>query len=262
MILRRLGNKNRISQNIIKHFPKHESYIEPFFGTGSIFFNKSLVKYNFLNDIDSEIHNLFLQVRFNKENLKNELQSFPYHKDCWNWIKTQNFDEPVLKATKFIVLSNYGFLGKPDTIKYGLDNHKQHLIENLDKTFDLFCKNTHLQFNNCDFRNFIKQIFFRDENSFKKSFCYSDPPYLGTGDNYNMQSNWTEKDVIDCMDITFNSGFKGAMSEFNHPFILQQAKERNLNVITIGERQNLKNRRTEILILNYQVAKSLFDDCN
>jgi DNA adenine methylase len=49
------------------------------------------------------------------------------------------------------------------------------------------------------------------------------------------------------------------MSEFDHPFILEQAKQRNLNVITIGERQNLKNRRTEILITNYQKNKNLFD---
>ena len=35
------------------------------------------------------------------------------------------------------------------------------------------------------------------------------------------------------------------MSEFDNEFIMQQAKERKLNIY-IGERQNLKNRRTEI----------------
>ena len=49
------------------------------------------------------------------------------------------------------------------------------------------------------------------------------------------------------------------MSEFDHPFILEQAKQRNLNVIIIGERQNLKNRRTEILVTNYSNSQqSLF----
>ena len=42
-------------------------------------------------------------------------------------------------------------------------------------------------------------------------------------------------------------------------FILEQAKQRNLNVITIGERQNLKNRRTEILVTNYKNHATLFD---
>ena len=49
------------------------------------------------------------------------------------------------------------------------------------------------------------------------------------------------------------------MSEFDNEFILNQAKERGLNVIIIGERQNLKNRRTEILVTNYQSVISLFD---
>ena len=42
------------------------------------------------------------------------------------------------------------------------------------------------------------------------------------------------------------------MSEFDNEFILDQAKARGLNIIYIGERQNLKNRRTEVLITNYE----------
>lgn len=41
------------------------------------------------------------------------------------------------------------------------------------------------------------------------------------------------------------------MSEFDHPFILRQAQERELHVEVIGERKNLNNRRTEILVMNY-----------
>ena len=40
-----------------------------------------------------------------------------------------------------------------------------------------------------------------------------------------------------------------AMSEFdNDHLIIEQAQKRGLNIIYIGERQNLSNRRTEILI--------------
>ena len=48
------------------------------------------------------------------------------------------------------------------------------------------------------------------------------------------------------------------MSEFDNEFILNQAKERRLNIIYIGERTNLKNKRTEILVTNYQKAPTLF----
>ena len=52
---------------------------------------------------------------------------------------------------------------------------------------------------------------------------------------------------------------KWAMSEFDNEFVLNEAKKRNLNVIVIGERHNLKNKRTEILITNYEKQKGLFD---
>ncbi len=49
------------------------------------------------------------------------------------------------------------------------------------------------------------------------------------------------------------------MSEFDNPFIIEQANERGLNINIIGERQNLKNRRTEILVTNYSNSQqSLF----
>jgi DNA adenine methylase len=46
------------------------------------------------------------------------------------------------------------------------------------------------------------------------------------------------------------------MSEFDNPAILDLAKEYGLNVITIGERKNMKNRRTEILLTNYPAPVS------
>ena len=72
-------------------------------------------------------------------------------------------------------------------------------------------------------------------------------------------NSFTEEQSKELFDTLESTGCKWAMSEFDHPFILQQAKERNLNIITIGERQNLKNRRTEILVTNYSSnQKTLF----
>ena len=122
MLLRRLGNKKMIAREIIKHFPPHKFYIEPFFGTGSIFFQKKLSQYNYLNDIDGEVYNLYMQVRFNFEDLKREILLFPYHKDSWEWVKKQEFDDPLLKAMRFVILSNYGYLGNPNNIRYGIGN--------------------------------------------------------------------------------------------------------------------------------------------
>jgi len=53
------------------------------------------------------------------------------------------------------------------------------------------------------------------------------------------------------------SGCKYAVSEFDNPTVIQMAKDRGLQVHIIGERQNMKNRRTEILITNYEPSRQL-----
>jgi len=249
MILRRLGNKQAIAQDIIKHFPAHKCYIEPFFGAGGLFFNKPLAKYNYLNDIDSDVHNLFMQLMTNKAELTKWIKNIPYHKDTWNWLKKMKPENDMMKAVRVVILSNYGYMGKPDTLKFDFSNSKLELLKNIESTYE-FLINSNAKFNNVCFRKFFKQFSFRHKDSdIENSFVYNDPPYLGTADNYS--HSFTENDSFDLFETLQDTGIKWAMSEFNHPFILQQAKERNLNVKILGERQSMKNRNTEILVTNY-----------
>ena len=70
MILRRLGNKQKIAKEIQKYFPQHNCYVEPFFGAGGMFFNKPKANYNMLNDLDSDVFNLFQVVINQKDELE------------------------------------------------------------------------------------------------------------------------------------------------------------------------------------------------
>lgn len=69
MILRRLGNKKAIAHKIIPYFPPHKIFIDVFFGAGGMFFNKPKAKYNIVNDLDSDVFNLFQVVMNQKEEL-------------------------------------------------------------------------------------------------------------------------------------------------------------------------------------------------
>jgi DNA adenine methylase len=109
---------------------------------------------------------------------------------------------------------------------------------------------------NKDFRVFLKSFQIKHANDCLNIFIYCDPPYLATTNNYS--NGFTEQDTIDLFDCLAETGCKYAVSEFDNDFVLQLARERKLNVIYIGERQNLGNRRTEILITNYQQQQSLF----
>ena len=252
MILRRLGNKKKIAKEIQKYFPEHKIYIEPFFGAGGMFFNKPKAKYNIVNDLDSDVFNLFQVVMNQKEELERAFYLMPIHSDLLNYWKQNKETEPIKKALRFLLMSNFTYLGKMCTLLFGGSRYtgKKEYFELINKTFDFLFD---VQINNKDFKDFLKNISLDDRSGkgeTEKTFIYSDPPYLQTDDNYS--NSFKESDSFKLFEALEKTGCKFAYSEFNHPFIIQQAKERNLNVHIIGERQNLKNRRTEILVTNYE----------
>jgi DNA adenine methylase len=250
MILRRLGNKKKIAKEIQKHFPPHKIYIEPFFGAGGMFFNKPKAKYNIVNDLDSDVFNLFQVVMNQKEELEKAFYMMPIHSDLLEYWKKNEETEPIKKALRFLFLSNFGIYGS-ESIKYGTENPKNSVYNKIDLCFEFI---NDVQFNNKDAVEFLKSFQIRNQNEY---LIYCDPPYLGTTDNYS--NSFTEEQSESLFNTLEETKCKFAMSEFDHPFILEQAKKRNLNVIIIGERQNLKKRRTEILVTNYATSQtSLF----
>jgi DNA adenine methylase len=256
MILRRIGNKSKMANDIQRYFPQHSIYVEPFFGAGGMFFNKPKAKYNIVNDLDSDVFNLFQVVTNKKDELIEAFKQMPIHQDLMDyWNKNKETDE-IRKALRFLLLSNYGYMGKPETIGMQITLPSQQILKNIDKTFELLFN---VKFSNKDFRKFLKVIAFRNDNEVNATFIYADSPYLNTVDTYSDSDVWTEKDVIDLFEALTETKCKWAMSEFNHPFVIEQANKRGLEVIVIGERQNLKNRRTEILVTNYKKPLSLFD---
>lgn len=253
MILTRQGNKSRIAHKIHRYFPPHRIYIELFFGAGGMFFNKPQAQYNFLNDIDSEVFNLWTVVKTDKDALIKELSMLPIHSDLWAAYKKERPKDKVLRAALFLLYSNFGYMGTPNTLQIAAKNQKQMILQKIE---EVFTKIYEAKFLNCDFRLMLGKLHFTSEGDKNQSFIYADPPYIGT---YDCGHAWTESDVVDCFNVTFLSGIRAAMSEFNHPLVLRLAADMGLNVITIGERRNMKNRKTEVLITNYKHNKTFFD---
>ena len=57
------GAKWRIADWIIGMMPEHKSYLEPFFGSGAIFFRKPPSRIETINDLDGDAVNLFTCIR-------------------------------------------------------------------------------------------------------------------------------------------------------------------------------------------------------
>lgn len=246
MILNRLGNKKAIAHKIIPYFPPHDCYIELFAGTGSMFFAKPQAKYNILNDIDEDIYNMWQVVKFQKQELITELEMLIIHEKLWKDYKEIVPEDKVFRAALFLMYSNFGYMGSPNTLNFHIGNEKETLLDNIK---NITSKIKHCKFTCRCFRDVLVNVHFRHIEDKQRVFVYADPPYFETDAKY--KSNFILQDTQDLFKTLVDSKIRFALSEFDNPKIIELAESYNLNIHIIGERKNMKNRRTEILIMNY-----------
>lgn len=77
-VLKYPGAKWRIADWIISLMPQHKSYLEPFFGSGAVFFKKTPSRIETINDLDGEIVNLFQVIREQPTALERAVTLTPY----------------------------------------------------------------------------------------------------------------------------------------------------------------------------------------
>lgn len=246
MVLYRLGNKQRIAERIVPHLPDHQLWLEPFFGAGGLYFNKAKASRNIVNDRDSEVFNLFTMVMDRPRDLEEAWFAMPIHEDLWKFWKKQCPTDPVWRAVRFLFQSNFGFLGKPQTLVWNRKNAKQLLQDRIRQTRELLYD---VEFMNVDFRAMLGRIPL-SKGERRKALVYCDPPYLDTDNSYGMASAWSEQDTRDLFAMLVASEMRFAVSEFDHHLVLAIAKEHDLQVVNIGSRHNLRNRRNEVLIMS------------
>jgi DNA adenine methylase len=87
---------------IIANLPPHRCYVEPFFGSGAIFFRKAPAKFETINDIDDSVVNLFKMVRDRNEELAALIEMTP-------WSRTEFYasyaptEDNLERARRFLV---------------------------------------------------------------------------------------------------------------------------------------------------------------
>lgn len=254
MVLTRLGNKRKLAKQLHANFLPHRMRIELFFGAGGSYFYLPTPKFSILNDADSDVTNLYLVMLDQKEELKKQLELLPVSESLIKYYLKNEETDPVRKAVRFLLLSNFTYMGKGDTIRLGIGHCKRNLIDRIEPTFQML-KNAKIT--NVDFREVLGKISFNDKVTPKRDcLCYLDPVYLGTEHTYKV-NKWTVNDTEDCFKIMDTSGINSAMSEFATEPVLDFASDYKMNVIYLEERRNLKNRRQEILITNYVKPKKV-----
>lgn len=77
------GSKWSLSDWIIGYFPEHHSYLEPFFGSGAVLFNKPRSDIETVNDLDGNVVNLFECIKEDPEKLARRIYLTPYSREVY-----------------------------------------------------------------------------------------------------------------------------------------------------------------------------------
>lgn len=102
------GSKWSLANWIISFFPEHHSYLEPFFGSGAVFFTKSRSNIETVNDLDGNVVNLFECMRKDPERLAQNIYLTPYAREVYEKAFFENPEEPFEKALNFYIRLNMG----------------------------------------------------------------------------------------------------------------------------------------------------------
>lgn len=124
-IIKYPGSKWSLAKWIVSLFPEHHSYVEPFFGSGAVLFNKRRSNIETVNDLDGNVVNLFEWIRKDPERLAHEIYFTPYarqvYEDAFSAVPESSFE----KAVNFYIRLNMGHGFRTNGEKVGWKNDVQ-----------------------------------------------------------------------------------------------------------------------------------------
>ncbi len=119
------GAKWSIADWIISFFPAHHSYLEPFFGSGAVLFNKPRSHIETINDLDGNVVNLFECIRSDPERLARAIYMTPYAREVYDRAFKEVPEDKFERALNFYIRLNMGHGFRTTGEKVGWKNDVQ-----------------------------------------------------------------------------------------------------------------------------------------
>jgi DNA adenine methylase len=130
-ILKYPGSKWTLAERIVREMPPHKFYLEPFFGSGAVFFNKDPAEYETINDLDGDVVNFFRVCREHPDELARAVNLTPFAREEFLSIQERAAGEDIQltgdsveDARRFLVRCCQGF-GSKLADRVGWKNTKQ-----------------------------------------------------------------------------------------------------------------------------------------
>lgn len=183
------GGKTRMSAWLAGVLPPHQVYIEPFFGSGALFFAKARVRHEIVNDRNGHVANFYRVLRDQLHDLELALRLTPYARD-----EFESADpaapglDPVERARRWWVQINYSFNSVGARSGFSISTNQntsasRAALHRLDRFAPCHAR---LQGVTIENRDALELITARDCPS---ALHYIDPPYLDV-----TRTSWNDAD--------------------------------------------------------------------
>lgn len=247
------GGKVRLSKKLIKWFPEHTLYIEPFAGSLSVLFAKKPSHTEVVNDLDGDLVNFYRVVRQNSTEFRRMVHFTPYSRELYNeLIETKDqYTTQVERAWYYYTMKRMAWMNdaKKDTIRVdtkGADPLLMHAIEKYAWVFADRLNSVYIEH-----RSFERIITQWDR---PYAFFYCDPPYYGTEDVYNVE--FTKMHHMKLAEMLNSISGKAMVSYYDEPWLNKLYKKWNKESFTIKSRGG-KEDKAEVIYYNYELKKQL-----
>ncbi|MGK0600062.1 DNA adenine methylase [Yokenella regensburgei] len=116
-----VGGKRKLAKRILPLFPEHTCYVEPFCGGAALFFMKEPSKAEVLNDINSDIVNLYRVIQHHLEEFIRQFKWVLTSREIFKWLN----DTPpetltdIQRAARFYYLQKTCFGAKVESRTFG-----------------------------------------------------------------------------------------------------------------------------------------------
>ncbi|MBC1209494.1 DNA adenine methylase [Listeria booriae] len=248
-ILNYPGSKWRLASWIIDHMPEHNTYLEPFFGSGAVFFNKQKSAVETINDIDGRIVNLFQVMRDQPQELARVVLNTPYARNEYD-LSLVSAGEPLEDARRMMVRCWFAIGGKTSS-KSGfrklISDNGPYVVQDWNKMpnaiIEAGARLKGAQIEKLDALDLIQQ------HNRADVLIYADPPYLNeTRSSKHYKNEYTDQNHSDLLDVLLDHQGPVILSGYDSEMYKKALKDWTIECKGVNALNGSK--RTEILFIN------------
>lgn len=248
------GSKWSIAKWIIDLFPEHHSYVEPFFGSGAVLFNKPRSNIETVNDLDGNVVNLFEWIKKDPERLAHEIYFTPYARQVYDDAFRVVPEDSLGKAVNFYIRLNMGHGFRTNGEKVGWKNDVQGREKSYasqdwcnlpDKIIQAAERLRGVQIENKPAIELIQRF------NFQNVLIYCDPPYmLETRHGKQYRCEMTDKEHEELLNILLQH--KGPVIISGYETSLYDSMLQGWDKFERTAYSQVCSKKKEVVWLNYE----------